>query len=84
MLKVNPSGRFVPRKFLCKVRKSQGGDGVVKGIPKSLLVAALGQLIANNVRIFMTTASIKTSYRYSSNSICSWDTKLVYPMNRVH
>ena len=49
-----PAGRFVPRKFLYTVRKSQGareggGGGGGSTSPNPLLVAALGELIANNV-----------------------------------
>ena len=50
-------------------------------IPKSLLLAALGQLIANNFWTFRMTVWIKTSYRCSSNSIFSYR---IYPLNKVH
>ena len=48
MFKVTPSGRFVLRKLLCKVKKSPGREGGGEGCSpatNSLLDAALGQLI---------------------------------------
>ena len=66
-----------------EIAGSPGGEGCLPA-PNSLLVAALGQLIANNVWTFLMTFSIKTRYRYSSNSISSWDTKVVYPINKIH
>ena len=71
-----PCGRFVPRNFLCKVSNRRdpgrgGGGERVSPSQNPLLVAALGQPIANSVWIFLTTFLIKTSYRYSLNSIYS-------------
>ena len=50
----------------------RGGDGEgCSPAPNSLLVAALGQIIANNVWIFVPIVSINTGYKYSLNKIYS-------------